>query len=101
MQYFVQRFGDFVGPRRQSFLRRRQIANDFPLTLAGNLATTQKGRQNFLMSQVLAPRLELFRRLADLLAELDKGISEAMGIEIWQAVTDRADLACGSWETSG
>jgi integrase len=41
------------------------------------------------MSQVLAPRLELFRCLADLLAELDKGISETMGMEIWKASTDK------------
>jgi hypothetical protein len=59
------------------------------LALARNLAIAQKGRQNFLMSQVLAPRLELFRRLADLLADLDKGNSEAMGIEIRKAGIDK------------
>jgi hypothetical protein len=37
------------------------------------------------MPQILAPRLELFRGLANILAELDKGIPKAMRVEIWQA----------------
>lgn len=37
------------------------------------------------MPKVLAPRLKLFRSLADLLAKLDKGISKAVRVEIWQA----------------
>jgi hypothetical protein len=40
------------------------------------------------MPQVLAPCLELFRSLADLLAELDKSISEAMRVELWEARVD-------------
>ena len=67
----------------------RQTAYDFPLALARNLAIAQKGRQDFLMPQVLAPRLELFRGLADILAELDKGISEAVRVEIRQAGTGK------------
>jgi hypothetical protein len=55
------------------------------LALARNLAIAQKSRQNFLMPKVLAPRLEIFQCLADLLAELDQGISETMGIKIWEA----------------
>jgi hypothetical protein len=37
------------------------------------------------MSKVLAPCLELFGRPADILAELDKGISKAVWVEIRQA----------------
>ena len=39
------------------------------------------------MSQVLAPHLKLFGRPADLLAEFDKGISEAVWIELGQSGT--------------
>jgi hypothetical protein len=49
--------------------------------MAHNLAIAQKGRQDFFMPKVLTPGLELFRCLADLLAELKQGISETMGIE--------------------
>src|SRR5208282_643469 len=54
-------------------------------------------RQNPFVSEVLAPSLELFGSFADILAESDKGVSEAMGVEIWQASPfkrfpeDRAD----------
>jgi hypothetical protein len=64
---------------------RGQAAYDFPLALALNFAIAQESRQNFLMSEVLAPRLELFGGLTDILAQLDKGISEAMRVKIWQA----------------
>jgi len=37
------------------------------------------------MSEVLAPCLEVFRGLADFLAELGKGASKAVWIKIWQA----------------
>lgn len=40
------------------------------------------------MPKVLAPRLELFGRLANLLAELDESISETVRVEIWQTGTD-------------
>jgi hypothetical protein len=36
------------------------------------------------MSEVLAPCFELFRGLADFLAELDKGVSKTARVEIWQ-----------------
>jgi hypothetical protein len=84
-QSFEHCVGDFVGIRWHGFLRRRQIADDFPLTLTRNLAIAYKGGQDFLMPQILAPRLELFRGLANILAELDKGIPKAMWVEIWQA----------------
>ena len=41
------------------------------------------------MPEILAPRLELFGGLTDILTELDKGISEAMRVEIRQAGTDK------------
>jgi hypothetical protein len=65
------------------------MAYDFALPLVSDLAIAQEGGQDLLMPQVLAPRLELFRSLADLLAELDKGVSETMRVEIREAGTDR------------
>lgn len=37
------------------------------------------------MAEVLAPCLELLRGLADLLTEPDKGVSETVWVEVWQA----------------
>jgi len=37
------------------------------------------------MSKVLAPGFELFRDFADFLAELDKGVSKAVRVKIWQS----------------
>ena len=54
------------------------------------------------MSEILAPCLELLRRLADILAKPDKGISEAMRVEVRQAgpfkclPEDRANGGCRS-----
>ena len=69
-QLFVYRLGNFVGTRWHGPLRHRQIADDFSLTLASNFTIAQKCCQNFLMSNVLAPRFELFRCLADFFTEL-------------------------------
>ena len=53
--------------------------------MACNFAVAQKSRQNFLMSEVLTPRFELLGGFADILAKLDKGISEAMRVKTRQA----------------
>ena len=84
-QSFEHCLSDFVGIRLHGLLRCCQAPYNFPLALARNFAIAYKGRQDFLMSQILAPRLELFRGLANILAELDKGIPKAMWVEIWQA----------------
>jgi hypothetical protein len=42
------------------------------------------------MSEVLTPCLELFGGPTDILAELDKSVSKAMRVEIWQASTDKS-----------
>src|SRR4030042_3288178 len=70
-QLFVHRLGDFVSIRWHGPLRRRQIAYDFPLALARNLAIAQKSSQNFLMSKVLPPCLELFGGFTEILAQSD------------------------------
>ena len=54
----------------------------FTLALARNFAIAQESRQHFLMSEVLAPRLELFGSPTDILPQLDKDISEAMRVEV-------------------
>ena len=59
-------------PHYQDYISRlRQIPHDFLLALARNLAVAGKRRQGTFVSQVLAPCLELFWRLAELLAKLD------------------------------
>jgi hypothetical protein len=60
----------------------------FALTVTGDLAVAKKCRQDLFMAQVLAPRLELFGRLADILAELDQCVPKAVRIEIWQTSTN-------------
>ena len=65
------------------------MADDLALAMTLYLAIAQKGRQDFLMAQVLAPRLELFRGLADFLAQLDQSISETVGIKVWEAGTGK------------
>lgn len=88
-QFLEHSICDF--PRFRWFFnsRCRQSAHDFALSLECNLTIAQKGCQHLFMPEVLAPRFELFRRLADVLAELDKGVPEAMGIEIRQAGTPK------------
>jgi len=81
-QYFDNCLGNFAGIRWRAILRRCQVAYNFPLPLAGNFTIAQKGCQNFLMSEILTPCLELFRGLAGFLAEPDKGVSKAVRVEI-------------------
>ena len=83
-QFFENCLGNFIGNRWHVFLRRCQVAYDLPLTLVADFTIAKKSCQNLLMSEVLAPCLELFRRLAGFLAELNKGVSKAVRIEIWQ-----------------
>ena len=49
-----------------------------------NLPVAQKGRQHFLMPQVLAPRLELLRGFADFLPKPNQRVSETLRIEVRQ-----------------
>jgi hypothetical protein len=50
------------------------------------------------MSEVLAPRLELFRHLAHSLAKPDEGVSRAMRVEVWHAgVGERRPKNCPNW----
>ena len=84
-QFLEHCLRNFVDIRLHGRLRCCQTSYDFPLTLTRNFAITGKGRQNSFMPEVLAPRLELFGGLADILAELNKGISKAMRVEIRQA----------------
>ena len=43
--------------------------------------------QHLFVAQVLRPRLELFRRRADLFAKLDQSVPDRVGFEIRQART--------------
>ena len=101
-QFPEHRLRNFVGIRLPGLLRCCQVPYDFPLTLTRNFAIVKKGRQNLFMSEILAPRLELFWRLTDILAELDKCISEAVRVEIRQASLDegfaeyRANRRCAA-----
>ena len=89
-QSFEQYICDFVSISLHALLRDCQVAYDFSLPMTLNRAITQKGSQDLLMSQVLAPRLELFWSLADLLPQMDQGVSETMGIEIREAGADES-----------
>src|SRR5262249_53133274 len=53
-------------------------ADDLRLPVSGNVAVARKRRQNILVAEVLAPRLILFRRLADLATEKRQGLPEAV-----------------------
>lgn len=90
---------NLIGIRLPGLLRHRQTPYNFSLPLALNSPIAEKGRQNFLMPQVLAPRLELLRGLADILAKPDKGIPKTMRVEIRQTGTVKGftkDLSNGS-----
>ena len=84
-QFFENCLGYFAGIRWHVFLGRCQVAYDLPLTLAGNFTIAKKSCQNLFMSEVLAPCLELFGGPTDILAELDKGVSKAVRVEIRKA----------------
>lgn len=85
----TQSFGhcrcELINIRLSDLLWCHQTPYDFTLTVTRNSAIAQKSRQNFLMPEVLTPCLEIFRGLTDILTKMDKGISEAMRVEIWQA----------------
>lgn len=61
-----------------------------------------KGCENFLVPEILTPRLELFRRLAPFLAESNQRISKAVGIEVKKSSVlegiseNTLDWACGA-----
>lgn len=50
--------------------------------MSRDLPVTVERRQHLLMAQILAPRLELFRRPAKLLAELREHVAEGVRAEI-------------------
>jgi hypothetical protein len=50
--------------------------------MACNFALAKKGRQDLLMSEVLAPRPEFFDGFAYFLSESDERISEAVRIKV-------------------
>src|ERR1019366_8775682 len=84
-QLLGKRLRKFTYIRLPILLRCCQGSYDFPLAVTRNFAVAGKSRQDLFMPEVLAPRLELFRGLTDILAELDKCISKAVRVEVWQA----------------
>jgi hypothetical protein len=92
-----QRLCKFADIRLDRGLRRPQRLDDLPLARALHLPIAQKGRQDLVMPQVLAPRLELLGGLADRLAEPHQGVPEAVRVEVRQpgagecVAEDRAD----------
>ncbi len=81
-------FRNFIGTRLRGWLRGREASQEIPLALAGHFAVAKKGRQDLFMTEVLAPGLELFGGFTDILAKSNKGISEAVWIEIRQIGAD-------------
>ena len=73
MYFAGYRLHQFADIRLHCMLWYDQVLDDFSLALTGNLAIEKKGRQNFFMPEILAPRLELFEGLASILPEPDKG----------------------------
>jgi hypothetical protein len=62
----------------------RELPDQFGLPIRGHLAIARERRQHLLMPKVLAPRLELFRRPAQALAELGQCLAKGMRIGIGQ-----------------
>src|SRR5258708_31622659 len=65
-------------------IRGAEGLDDFALAMRRHLAVTGEGRQYLLVAKILAPRLELFRRLAGALAQHRERVPEAMRIEARQ-----------------
>ncbi len=76
-QFFCNCFRDFFNIRLHWLLGVCQSPDNLALAITRHGAIAQEGRQNLLMSQVLAPRLEFFGGLADLLAEPDQRLSDS------------------------
>jgi hypothetical protein len=60
------------------------------LALIRHFAIACKGRQNFFMPEVLAPRFEFFWRFTGGFTKPDKGISKAVRVEVRQASADES-----------
>ncbi len=79
------------------WLDSRQRLDDLPLPSRRDGAIARERRQYALVSQVLAPGLELLRVLANVLAELDQRGPETVRVEVRQPrrlegfLEDRAD----------
>ena len=73
-----------VHDAQNRYLLPRFVAQNLASSLAliFNLSIVDKGRQDLFVSEVLAPGLELFGRITDILAELNKRISKAVRVEI-------------------
>jgi hypothetical protein len=65
----------------------RQLANDVPLPLGGDLTIARERRKLFFVAKVLAPGFELFRSVAELLAQLSERLPKAVRIEVLQTGT--------------
>src|SRR5450755_1231928 len=87
-QFLAQCLRKRADVRLSGLLGCCQASYDFALSMRCNLAVAGKGRQNLLVPEVLAPRLEVFGRFADIFAQAGKRISEAVRVEIRQSGTD-------------
>ena len=67
--------------------RARQVLDDLTLTSIFHLTIADEGCQYLYMAKILAPRLELLWGHASNLAQLNKGISKAVWVEIGQTGT--------------
>jgi hypothetical protein len=61
---------------------RTKRLNDLALPLLRHVPAAVERRKHFLMPKVLAPRLELPRRLALLLPELNERVPQAVRVEV-------------------
>ena len=78
-------FGDFINSiGRLVRVCLSQVTDNLPLALTRNFTIAYKSGQHLFMAEILTPCFKLFRGMADLFAELNKGISEAVWIKVRQ-----------------
>ena len=78
--------GRFVGFARINAVDSlaRQLVQNIGLPFPRHRAVAYESRQDLLVTEVLAPGLELLGRLAKLLSQCRQRLAEAMRIEIWE-----------------
>ncbi len=82
VQLFDDSFCNLFSISGIAILRFCKITDNFALPLVGNFAVAQKSCQHLFMSEVLAPRLKILRRFANLLTIPDESISETVWVEV-------------------
>ena len=68
--------------------RAGEPTHEFALPRIWDLTVAGERRHHLLVAEVLAPRLELLGRVADLLAQLGKRVAERMRIGVGEAGAD-------------